>query len=100
MVDAHCHLHDARVGDEAAAQILRARARGVRGFLLAGVGPDGWADEDRIAAAHPDVVVAYGVHPQLIDELDDAASDAAVAALSAALDVGRAVCIGEIGLDG
>jgi TatD DNase family protein len=103
MFDSHCHLHDRRIRD-AEAQIARARAAGVTGFLLAGVGPDGWPDEDALARAHPDLHVAYGVHPQLVAELDDAASDAAVQALTGALDGTdasvRAVAVGEIGLDG
>jgi TatD DNase family protein len=101
--DSHCHLHDARVGDAAEAEILRARAAGVEGFLLAGVGPDGWPDQERLARAHPDLFVAYGVHPQLIDELDDAETDRAVLALSETLASPsrvRAVAVGEIGLDG
>jgi TatD DNase family protein len=93
-------LHDARIGAEADAQLERARAAGVRGFLLAGVGPDGWGDEQRLAARHADVYVAVGVHPQLIDELDEDAADEACAQLGAAVVRTGAIAIGEIGLDG
>jgi TatD DNase family protein len=104
--DSHCHLHDRSMDAEAA--IARAREAGVRGFLLAGVDPDGWRDEDRIARAHPDVAVAYGVHPQLVAEVDDAETERMVAALSATLSACRdggsplvaPAAIGEIGLDG
>ena len=100
MFDSHCHLHDHRIGADADAQIARARRAGVRGFLLAGVGPDGWAEERKIAAAHPDVFFALGVHPQLVDELDDEAADQATGRLAIELDRPGAVAIGEIGLDG
>lgn len=93
MFDSHCHLHDRRVTD-ADAQIARARAAGVNGFLLAGVEPSGWEDERRIASAHPDVLMAFGVHPQLVAEIDD--PDPLIAQLSAE----GAAAIGEIGLDG
>ncbi len=100
--DSHCHLHDARIGDAAAAQLARARAAGVERLLLAGVDPDGWRDEDRLARAHPELVVSYGVHPQRIAGISDAATDAMVAALDGALDgaLARPVAVGEIGLDG
>jgi TatD DNase family protein len=103
MFDSHCHLHSDRVGALAGELIARARAAGVHGFLLAGVDPDGWHDEDALAAAHADVFVSYGVHPQIVAELDDAATDAAVAALDRALarppQRARLVAVGEIGLD-
>jgi len=98
--DSHCHLHDHRIGADADAQIARARRAGVHGFLLAGVGPDGWEAERRIAAAHRDVFYALGVHPQLVDELDDAGADRATEQLIKALYDKQAVAVGEIGLDG
>jgi TatD DNase family protein len=97
--DSHCHLHDARVGAEAEAQLERARARGVRGFLLAGVSPEGWREQERLRAAHADVAVAFGVHPQLVDELDETETGFSISALGAAL-AWRPHAIGEIGLDG
>ena len=107
MFDAHCHLHDERMKPIAAAAIARAHAAGVHGFLLAGVDPAGWLDEDALAAAHPDVSVSYGVHPQIVAAVDDATADSLLAALAdrlSATSPGRhseiaAVAIGEIGLD-
>ena len=88
MFDSHCHLHDSRIADPAPL-LTRARAAGVSGFLLAGVEPDGWEAERRITAAHPDVSMALGVHPQLVAEVDDA--DPLVAQLDAALAGASAV---------
>ncbi len=48
MFDSHCHLHDRQVADPAA-QLARARAAGVRGFLLAGVEPEGWTVQEELA---------------------------------------------------
>nr|AYC79487.1 putative deoxyribonuclease YcfH [uncultured bacterium] len=100
MFDSHCHIHEPRFqGAEAA--IARARAAGVRGFLLAGVGPELWPVEERLAAAHPDVVVSLGIHPQLVAELDDEECDGAVRRLAERLASARppVVAVGEIGLD-
>jgi TatD DNase family protein len=93
MFDSHCHLQSV---DDPDAQLARARAAGVGGFLLAGVEPDGWTKQRALVAANPDVVMALGVHPQLVAELDDA--DPLVAQLPLALS--GACAIGEIGLDG
>jgi len=99
--DSHCHLHDASVAaPDALAE--RARAVGVRGFLLAGVAPDSFAAQTALARRHRDMVVAYGVHPQVVTELDDRALDGALDALAAALsakELVRPVAIGETGLD-
>lgn len=98
MFDSHCHLHDARVED-VGGTLARARAAGVRGFLLAGVDPDGWRVQDALRRAHADLWVAYGVHPQRIHEVSDAEAAGLVAALDGAL-ADRPHAIGEIGLDG
>src|SRR5262245_58136157 len=99
MLDSHCHLHDHRMLHSADAAIERARRAGVTGFVLAGVDPDGWRDEDAICARHQDVHKAYGLHPQIVAEWADERCDAAIEALRAAIAASRPVAIGEIGLD-
>jgi TatD DNase family protein len=100
LFDSHCHLHDRRVGD-AAAQIERAHAAGVAGFLLAGVDPDGWRDELELQARFPELRLSYGVHPQIVAQAGDSAAQM-VDALALALDgaLPRPVAVGETGLDG
>lgn len=92
MFDSHCHLHDRRVTDPEA-QLARARAAGVTGFLLAGVDPSGWADERALVSTHPDILMAFGVHPQHVAEIDD--PDPLIAQLTP-----DCAAVGEIGLDG
>ena len=101
LYDSHCHLHDARIGDEAEALLLRARAAGVEALLLAGVDPPGWAVEVALAARHPELRVSYGAHPQVVAEADEGEADALCAALARALDgeLPRPAAVGEIGLD-
>src|SRR5579862_7559656 len=111
--DSHCHL---QVAADARADLERARAAGVGGFVLAGVAPDEWPAQAALARAHADVHVAYGVHPQLVAELDDAACDRALDALEQTLALAfdgktaahaiapvapvAPVALGELGLDG
>lgn len=104
MFDSHCHLHDAQMDAVRDAAIARARAAGVHGFLLAGVDADGWQVQDALRRRHPDVAVAYGLHPQRIPELTDAEVDAQIATLARALrseaeTLQRPHALGEIGLD-
>jgi len=100
--DTHCHLHDARLVDDVAPVMARARAAGVTRALLAGVEPEGWAVEDRLCALYPELRASYGIHPQIVAEVDDAACDRMLAALADALERRgpHVVAIGEIGLDG
>lgn len=98
MFDTHCHLGEL---DDVDAAIARARQAGVGRMLLAGVSPRGWDADDALAARHAGLVVSYGLHPQLVHELDDAACDAALDALERKLAARdrRVVAVGEIGLD-
>jgi TatD DNase family protein len=93
MFDSHCHLHDRRVQDPDG-EIARAKSVGVTGFLLAGVEPEGWIIQRRLAASHPELLISIGVHPQLVAEIDNADP------LIAELTTENVVAIGEIGLDG
>lgn len=97
MYDTHAHLDhaDAPVAD----LLARARAAGVEAWLLPGVSPESWARTAAVAAAHPGVRLALGVHPQVVRDLSDAELDDALAALPGLLRRHGAVAVGEIGLD-
>lgn len=105
-IDSHCHLHDPRMAPVRAAALQRAREAGVQALLLAGVDPPGWTEAAVLAREHqgaPELWVSYGLHPQVVADGDDAATQAALAELaqifrSPPLGV-AAVALGEIGLD-
>jgi len=97
--DTHCHLQEL---DDVDAAIARARAAGVERMLLAGVGPEHWQRDDALLARHDALVVSYGVHPQLVRSIGDAALDDHLQQLDTRLRGrdARVVAVGEIGLDG
>lgn len=99
MIDTHCHL-DAPEFDRDRDEVLdRAREAGVTELVVPAVGPGGWAGLDVGGRAGPRVHHALGIHPQLLPELDPRGDDRLLADLDAALGRGRAVAVGECGLD-
>lgn len=102
LIDAHCHLDDARFESDFDAMMLRARAAGVDGFVLAGVDPQGWRAQEALARRHPRMWFTVGVHPQVVAPSSDEEVEAMLAALAARLssrDGVQPVAIGETGLD-
>jgi TatD DNase family protein len=98
LVDTHCHL-DPQYFPAGPDEVLeRARAAGVGGFVVIGVGTDLAPARAAVALArrvNERAAAAVGVHPHDASTLDDAAY-AELAELAAAPEV---VAIGEIGLD-
>lgn len=84
--------------------LARARQAGVTGCLLAGVDSEGWRVESELAGRHPDLAIAYGIHPQIVPLLDDAALDSQLELLCSVLSgkastLRRPQALGELGLD-
>ena len=91
--DSHCHLH---LTGSAAALLDRARAAGVRRFLVPGTTVSDSREAVALAAAHADVVAAVGVHPHEAKDFDPGRDGRALEALAKEPGV---AAIGEIGLD-
>jgi TatD DNase family protein len=89
--DSHCHLTMAGAG----ASLERARAGGVRGFVVPGTKLEDAPQAIDIAARHDDVWAAVGFHPHEAKDCDDSAF-AEIARLASSP---RVVAIGEAGLD-
>lgn len=89
--DSHCHL----TMSDASANLERARAGGVRGFVVPGTKLDDAPAAIAVAAKHDDVWAAVGFHPHEAKDCDDTAF-AEIERLSADA---RVVAIGECGLD-
>jgi TatD DNase family protein len=95
MVDSHCHLNLDDYAPDLDAVIERARAAGVHGILVPGIGLDSCARALEIAERHPMVRVAVGIHPH--EALEWSAE--AEARLREWARRPEVVAIGEIGLD-
>lgn len=89
------------------AALQRAQAAGLSGLLLAGVDRRDWQAQCELAeTAAPDFAVAraYGIHPQVVEDLDDDQLSAQLAELALALrgqhrELPTPHAVGELGLD-
>lgn len=95
LVDTHAHLHDPAFDGDRDAALGRARAAGIVRLLTVGTDLATCRQAVALAAAHPEVYAAVGIHPH-----DAASADAATLAEVAALArAPKVAAIGEIGLD-
>lgn len=120
LIDSHCHLDDARNGDDSARQALiqAAAAAGVYGLVIPGVSPSEWVTLKALLTAQRtpapvQLFGCYGIHPQVIPELSDEAVADGLAALPHYFSCAPSsespsplgvralgVAVGECGLDG
>jgi TatD DNase family protein len=91
--DSHCHLDLPPLSSELPQVLQRAAAAGVGGFVCPGVTPAGWVGIAAVAAAHPAIRPAFGIHPQQVD------SDSFAALTQLERYLPAAAAVGEIGLD-
>lgn len=89
--DSHCHL----TMSDGAAALERARAGGVRGFVVPATKLDDAPHVVALAQQHHDVWAAVGFHPHEAKDCDDAA----FAEIERLAREPRVVAIGEMGLD-
>jgi TatD DNase family protein len=95
LIDSHCHLNYASLGEDVPGVLARARAAGVGGFLAISCRVSEWDGVIAIAQAHDDVWASVGIHPHEADAHPD--TDAATLIQAAAHP--RVIGIGETGLD-
>jgi TatD DNase family protein len=95
LIDSHCHLNYASLGDDVPGVLARARGAGVGGFLAISCRVSEWDDVIALADTHEGVWASVGIHPHEADEHPD--TDAAT--LITATAHPRVIAIGETGLD-
>ena len=99
LIDTHCHLDADEFAPDREAVIARARAAGVHRMVLPAVHAAGFAGVRRLAAAHPELSYALGIHPLFVHTAHEQDLLALRHAVEAALPDPQFVGIGEIGLD-
>jgi TatD DNase family protein len=95
LVDSHVHLDDEAFAVDRDAVIERAGQAGVETMIVPAVDAGSWPRIKALCADHAGLHPAFGLHPMFLPHHLPAHVDA----LSACFDGGRAVAVGEIGLD-
>lgn len=95
LLDAHNHLHDARLLPWRAEMLAELPTLGVRGAVVNGTREDDWAAVAALAAETPWVTPSFGLHPWHVN----ARSPEWRERLTGMLDSHPGAGVGEIGLD-
>ncbi len=95
LVDTHAHLDDARFREDLPGVLARAAEAGVEHILTVGCDLESSRESLRLAAAHPGLYAALGIHPHDAPQ----ATKEGLETLRDLLGNDRAVAVGEIGLD-
>jgi len=95
LVDTHIHLDAAEFERDREVVLGAARAAGVERFVVPSVEVANFDRVAALAAAHPDVRHAYGIHPLYVEDAGE--HDLEILAERLAND--GAIAVGEIGLD-
>ncbi len=95
LTDTHCHLNLNTFQDDLQSVLERSRAAGVERILVPGIDLETSRRAVELAAAHPMIYAAVGVHPSEASTFDDEA----LSELRRLAHMPRVVAVGEIGLD-
>ncbi|QUM87849.1 TatD family hydrolase [Moritella sp. 36] len=96
LIDSHCHLDFVDFNTDLMAVLDRARDKGVRHFLVPGIGAKNWQAVLALANQHEGVYPALGIHPYFLADFDDSHLQLLDAHLAAGKGI---VAVGEFGLD-
>jgi len=95
LIDTHAHLDSGQFNADRDAVITRAAQNGVSHILTIGCDLESSRASVEIAADHPAIYAAVGIHPHSAEEADAAG----IESLRRLADTGKVVAVGEIGLD-
>ncbi len=95
LIDSHCHLDAPEFDADRGAVLARARAAGVVAQIVPAVAASGFAALAQLARDEPDVFPGYGLHPMYLAEHRPEHLNE----VRGYLRDGRAVAVGECGLD-
>ena len=98
-VDTHCHLDSADFGADLAEVLAAAAAANVGEIIIPGAAPKDLPRAMEIAQNHDGVRFCAGIHPNEVENFDEAALAKVLARLEAALKHPKCAAVGEVGLD-
>ncbi len=94
-IDAHLHLQDPRLAPNLESILSRLRQSGISRWMVNGTSPDDWGRVAEIAAANPEAIAGYGLHPWNVNETGFDGLET----LESFLIKDPGAFVGEIGLD-
>ena len=92
IIDTHCHLDDERFSNDLDEVLERAKAAGVKKFIIPGADPSTLPRAIDLANSYNDIYFAVGVHPYDKDKFD-------IDYLKEFINHPKCVAVGECGLD-
>lgn len=95
LIDSHCHLDDPRFDVDRDAVLQRAVDVGVDAIIIPATTAARWSRLRQLAATHPELRIALGLHPMFMREHECVHPDQ----LREQLASGEVVAVGECGLD-
>ncbi len=100
LVDTHCHLDASRFGQDLEEVLTRAWGAGLVGIVVPGIEPEEWRPLLEMIARDRRIHAGLGIHPQALPSLPEDSDEASLELLDALLTEGKAIAVGECGLDG
>ncbi len=94
-IDAHAHLQNPRLGDDAGPIMQRCRQAGISTIVVNGTRPGDWETVRQLAERYPEIRPCYGLHPWYVNDVRKEWEPMLHEYLSDPETVG----LGEIGLD-
>ncbi|MCW8903335.1 TatD family hydrolase [Sedimenticola sp.] len=95
IIDSHCHLDDSSFAADFEQMLGRAEKAGVSTLVVPAIQASGWAALQQLCQRFPQLHPAYGLHPMFMPHH----REQDLTALSRQLAQGRAIAVGECGLD-
>ncbi|KAK1424638.1 hypothetical protein QVD17_19971 [Tagetes erecta] len=95
LFDAHCHLQDPRIYNQAPKVINTALENGILHFVVNGVSEKDWHLVKEMSENHPCLIPSFGLHPWFIMDR----SPDWLTRLKEFFDANPSAAVGEIGLD-
>ncbi len=97
LIDSHCHLDFPAFDADREEVLASCRLNGIEQFIVPSVGPENWQRVLKLGEDRRDIVVALGIHPCFLSNLDEVSLSDLEQTVNAHQD--NIIALGEMGLD-